>query len=78
MVIVDGGHEEDCVSADTLNAMKLVRRGGIVVWDDYTPGWPAVVASVDSLPSDVKRHCFRPTSSQLAVWDPRLEPLTPT
>ena len=35
MVIVDGGHSYEVAKSDTQNALRLVRNGGIIVWDDY-------------------------------------------
>jgi hypothetical protein len=49
LVIVDGGHAEDVCANDTALALKLVRRGGVIVWDDYTPYWPGVKATLDAL-----------------------------
>ena len=49
LVIVDGGHAEDVCANDTTLALKLVRRGGVVVWDDYTPYWPGVKSTLEAL-----------------------------
>jgi len=52
-IYVDGSHKADDVYADTLQAVRLVRPGGVILWDDYccltTPGEEkeAVVAGVD-------------------------------
>jgi hypothetical protein len=34
VVHVDGGHSEECIRNDMLNATKLVKLGGIVIVDD--------------------------------------------
>ena len=53
-IYVDGSHKADDVYADTLQAVRLVRPGGVILWDDYccltTPGEEkeAVVAGVNS------------------------------
>jgi predicted O-methyltransferase YrrM len=48
LVLIDGGHEYEVVSADTATAKKLLNpRRGVAVWDDYMPGWPGVVRAVD-------------------------------
>ena len=49
MVIVDGGHSYEAAKSDTQNALRMVRPGGIVVWDDYGDFWPGVRAAVDEL-----------------------------
>ncbi|ABX03676.1 MAG TPA: class I SAM-dependent methyltransferase [Herpetosiphon sp.] len=36
LVLVDADHSYPFVKADTEVALKLVRPGGVVVWDDYT------------------------------------------
>lgn len=63
-VVVDGGHELDCVRADTATAFRLLKPGGVIVWDDYERGWPGVVQAVD--------ECGRPTThiagTALAVY----------
>ncbi len=35
LIFVDGCHELDFVRRDSINALKMVRAGGIIVWDDY-------------------------------------------
>jgi predicted O-methyltransferase YrrM len=35
LVFVDGAHHYDAVRSDTLNALKLVRDGGFVIWHDF-------------------------------------------
>ena len=49
LVIVDGGHAHDVCLSDTVLALKLVRPGGVIVWDDYTPYWPGVKQTLDAL-----------------------------
>lgn len=34
---IDGGHTADVVESDTRQAMRLVRRGGLVIWHDFCP-----------------------------------------
>lgn len=35
LFFVDGAHSYSYVKSDTLNAMKCVRAGGVIVWHDY-------------------------------------------
>jgi predicted O-methyltransferase YrrM len=49
MVIVDGGHSYEVAKSDTENALRLVRSGGIIAWDDYGEFWPGVKRAVDEL-----------------------------
>jgi predicted O-methyltransferase YrrM len=53
LVVVDGGHDADCVTPDTENALRMVSMGGLVIWDDYETGWPSVVRVVDDA---ARRH----------------------
>ena len=49
MVIVDGGHSYEVAKSDTQNALRLVRNGGVIAWDDYGDFWPGVKRAVDEL-----------------------------
>jgi hypothetical protein len=73
MVVVDGGHDEDCVSADTANAFQMVSPQGVVVWDDYSPLWAHVVRTVDDLSARLGRPVIRVANTELAIHDPAVE-----
>lgn len=47
LVFIDGGHTYDVCKADTKQAFKLVRPGGVIVWDDYADSWPDVKRVID-------------------------------
>lgn len=49
LVVVDGGHSYDVCMHDSQVALSLVRPGGVVVWDDYSPYWPGVRDCIDEL-----------------------------
>lgn len=49
LVYVDGGHSYEVCLADSHAAFRLVRPGGVVVWDDYGDYWPGVRRAVDEL-----------------------------
>jgi hypothetical protein len=34
-VLVDGNHQCEFVSADSANAIKMIRPRGVIIWDDY-------------------------------------------
>lgn len=34
VVHVDGGHSEECISNDMMNAVQLVKKGGVIIIDD--------------------------------------------
>ncbi len=48
-VFVDACHEYKYVAADSATALRLIRRGGVILWHDYQRGWPGVVKAVDEL-----------------------------
>jgi hypothetical protein len=35
--LIDGGHRSEIVVNDTMQALRLVRRGGVVLWHDFCP-----------------------------------------
>lgn len=35
LIFVDGGHSWDVLDADTGNALRMLRDGGVIVWHDY-------------------------------------------
>lgn len=49
LVLVDGGHDYATCRADTGTAFRLVRPGGLIVWDDYNVDWPGVRKVIDEL-----------------------------
>ncbi|GEM_PF-2548694 len=48
-VFIDGSHAFDYVKSDTEAGLRMLKRGGVVVWDDYDPSWPDVVRYLDHL-----------------------------
>lgn len=36
-VFVDGGHDTKTVKLDTMNGIRILRSGGIIVWHDFVP-----------------------------------------
>jgi hypothetical protein len=47
VIYIDAGHEEEEVYIDLKLYFELLRPGGIMFGDDYTWGWPGVVAAVN-------------------------------
>jgi FkbM family methyltransferase len=35
VIYIDGDHSSDGVYIDSMNAFRLIRKGGIILWDDY-------------------------------------------
>lgn len=49
LAFVDGSHAYDYVRGDTARILPLMAPGGLVLWHDYTPGWPGVIRHLDEL-----------------------------
>jgi hypothetical protein len=50
MVFIDGSHAYDYVWSDTMNALKLLKpEGGLIFWHDYAAGWPDTTHAVNEL-----------------------------
>ena len=54
MVLVDGGHSYEVCKRDSETALRLARKGGVIVWDDYGSYWPGVKRAIDELTSTIK------------------------
>lgn len=48
-VFVDGGHSETVCFHDTMNALKMIKPGGYVLWDDYGDYWPGVPKCLEKI-----------------------------
>jgi predicted O-methyltransferase YrrM len=46
LVLVDGGHEYPNGLHDSLTALRLVRPGGIILWDDFDPYWHGLISGI--------------------------------
>lgn len=65
-MLVDGGHEYENGVADTLAALRLVRPGGIILWDDFQPYWDGLVHGIcDTMQG---RRLCRLAGSSLGVY----------
>jgi predicted O-methyltransferase YrrM len=54
LVLVDGNHDERFVTADSANALRILKPSGVIVWDDYLwdrkyPECAGVTRSLDKL-----------------------------
>lgn len=70
MVFVDADHRYEAVHTDTMQALKLVRSGGVVVWDDYVwneqhPECAGVTRAVNELAET--RTVYRIAGTRLAI-----------
>lgn len=57
IVIVDGGHSYEVCKSDSEKALRLVKKGGVIIWDDYGDYWPGVKQALNELSLKVRlRH----------------------
>lgn len=70
LVVVDGGHAYDVVKSDSLNAVRMLAPGGVIVWDDYAPTWFDVVRAVDEVAAAAGLDIVRVAGTEIAVHDP--------
>jgi predicted O-methyltransferase YrrM len=71
LVFVDADHTYDFVKADTATALKLLRPGGVIVWDDYMwnerhPECAGVTRCVNELAKT--RPIFRLDGTRFAIY----------
>jgi predicted O-methyltransferase YrrM len=71
LVFVDADHTYDFVKADTTTALKLLRPGGIILWDDYVwderfPECSGVTRCVNELAQI--RPIARPEGTRFAIY----------
>ena len=50
LIFIDGSHQYNYVKVDSENAFKMLRPGGVIIWDDYaTVQWPGVTKALNEL-----------------------------
>jgi predicted O-methyltransferase YrrM len=67
LVLIDASHERPDVLRDSWSALRLVRPGGVVVWDDYHAAQPGVVAAINEVSERVPVHRVAWTRLAVAV-----------
>ncbi len=56
LILVDGGHSYEVCLSDSNEALRLVKKGGVIVWDDYSSFWPGVKKALNELSSSIKLY----------------------
>jgi Methyltransferase domain len=67
LVFVDGSHVYDCVRVDSVNAMRLVGAGGVVLWHDYGV-WQGVTRALEDLERTMNLGLRHIRGTSLVVW----------
>lgn len=72
-IFIDGGHDERTLRADTMNALLMLRTGGVIAWHDYNnPLYPEVTLTLDTLFGPLLVGDFRPVpNTMLALLSTR-------
>ena len=71
-ILIDGCHTYEYAVADTRNALRVVRPGGVIVWHDYGM-LEDVSLAVDEIAGRMKVHAIQGLGSQSA-FPRRLQP----
>jgi predicted O-methyltransferase YrrM len=71
LVLVDGNHDERFVRTDSMNALRMLKPTGVIIWDDYLwdrkyPECSGVTRALDSLSDDY--DIANITGTRLAVY----------
>jgi predicted O-methyltransferase YrrM len=71
LVFIDANHTYDYVKVDTHNAFKILKRGGVIIWDDYVwnvrqPGNSGVARLLNELSVDKK--CFQIAGTRFGIY----------
>jgi predicted O-methyltransferase YrrM len=71
LIFVDADHSYDFVKVDTATALKLLRPGGVIIWDDYiwSPQFPecaGVTRTVNELARE--RPIYRIDGTRFAIY----------
>jgi predicted O-methyltransferase YrrM len=74
LVLIDGGHGWEHGLSDTRAALHMIRRGGVILWDDFEPYWHGLVGGICKAMGDRKFGRLAGTSFAVHVADPAQVP----
>jgi hypothetical protein len=67
LVFVDGSHAYEYVKSDTAAAMRMVRRGGVVIWHDYGI-WEGVTNALEEIEQRQHLDLCNIRGTSLVFW----------
>ncbi|MDZ4288074.1 MAG: class I SAM-dependent methyltransferase [Prosthecobacter sp.] len=67
LVFIDGSHAYDYAVSDTANALKLLKKGGVIVWHDYGV-WEGVTRALEEMAKGELRGLRHIRGTTLAIW----------
>ena len=67
MIYIDGTHRYMPTLTEAKISLKHLKEDGIIVFDDYDPGWPGVVQAVDEFVNMYKLKLEKISNTQVLV-----------
>ena len=64
LIFIDGDHRYEGVRSDTQQALRMIKPGGVIIWDDYQALHPGVMHCLNELGKE--RALFRIKSTRFA------------
>jgi predicted O-methyltransferase YrrM len=52
LCLIDGNHDAEYLQRELSQIVRLLRRGGLLVLDDVSAGWPAIKSAFEQIPSE--------------------------
>jgi predicted O-methyltransferase YrrM len=66
-IFVDGSHAYDYALSDTRQALRMVKKGGVIIWHDYGI-WGGVTKALEEIESKEKMGICNIDGTSLAFW----------
>lgn len=66
-VFIDGSHAYDYAMSDTKEALKMVKKGGVIIWHDYGI-WDGVTKALEEIESIDKMGLVNINGTSLIYW----------
>jgi predicted O-methyltransferase YrrM len=67
LVFIDGAHSNSYVLNDTIQAFKVVRDGGLIIWHDFKASCPGLIRALKKIGKDVDLMHIEGTSLVVCV-----------
>ena len=67
VVFVDGAHSYAYVKSDSEHALRMMKPGGVIAWDDY-PSIPGVYGYLNELASGLERPLYHIYGTRLVIY----------
>ncbi len=73
LVFIDGSHAYNYAMSDTREALKMVKKGGVIIWHDYGI-WSGVTKALEEIESSDKMGLVNIKGTSLVYWKNRNPP----